>query len=229
MNHVFRSLILIGIIVSGASAWSQQPEVGKKAASKYFQRSSVRGGEPVSNETSHSERRSVRRELANDGGTSTSDHYLQIHFGKFLNSQAWEWRQRGKQEDTGEYTLGLTYKFDQWGDFADVNLRVDFNEYKVVDQKPTKMSVMPLVLFPDSSSKFPLYFGAGVGVGIFFKQLEDESTLSLDYQLVLGGRFFDVFENGGFFVETGLKNHIQLLNSGQFNGTYLSAGALFTF
>ena len=229
MNHVTGIFIFIGIVLAVATGQAQQPEVGKKAASKYFQRNSVRGGEPVASESSHSERRSVRREPANDGGTSSSDHYLQIHFGKFLSAQAWEWGRGGKQEDAGEYTMGLTYKFDQWGDFADVNLRIDFNEYKVVDKKPMKMSVLPLVLFPDSGSRFPLYFGAGVGFGVFFKQVEDESTLSLDYQLVLGGRFFDVFENGGFFVETGLKNHIQLLNSGQFNGTYLAAGALFTF
>ncbi len=220
---------MVGFVLVGVTSWAQQPEVGKRAASKYFQRNAVRGGEAVSDDSSPNERRSRRREPANDGGTSSSDHYLQIHFGKYLSAQAWEWGQRGKQEDTGEYTLGVTYKFDQWGDFADINLRIDFNEYKVVDKKPMKMSVLPLVLFPDSGSRFPLYFGAGAGFGVFFKQVEDESTLSLDYQLVLGGRFFDVFENGGFFVETGLKNHIQLLNSGQFNGTYLSVGALFTF
>jgi hypothetical protein len=51
----------------------------------------------------------------------------------------------------------------------------------------------------------------------------------LDYQLIAGARFFDVFENAGFFIESGLKNHLQLWDQGQFNGTFLSAGAVFTF
>lgn len=227
MNAPFVALMLVLI---GTTVFAEQPEVGKKAAAKYFQKNSPRGGEAASYTNTSDERRARRGPAAEDEGSAgASSHYLQLHFGRFVGSQAWEWGQSGRVEEAGEYTLGVTYKFDQWGQFADVNLRVDFIEYKVVGQRPQKMSMLPLVIFPDSGSRFPLYFGAGAGLGVFFKQVGDESTLSLDYQLVAGARFFDVFENGGFFIETGLKNHIQLLNSGQFNGTFLSVGALFTF
>ncbi|MFN7905569.1 MAG: hypothetical protein ACK5P5_10340 [Pseudobdellovibrionaceae bacterium] len=227
MNYKF--LFFVILLLESSLSWAQQVEVGRKAASKYFEKNSADGGDSVSTNDSDKERGFVRRKIANDDSSGSSDHYLQLHAGKFMSGDAWGWGQSERQNDVGEYTLGLTYKFDHWGDYADLNLRVDFSEYKVLNKKPFKMSFLPLVLFPDSGSRFPLYFGAGVGVGVFFKQVEDESTLSLDYQLVAGARFFDVFENGGFFIETGLKNHLQLLNSGQFNGTFLAVGALFTF
>jgi hypothetical protein len=84
-------------------------------------------------------------------------------------------------------------------------------------------------MFPDASSKFPLYFGGGIGPGIFLNQIPDESSVSLDYQLFAGVRFFDVFRNTGFFVEAGLKDHFLLTSDGQFNGTYAALGLVFTF
>lgn len=84
-------------------------------------------------------------------------------------------------------------------------------------------------MFPDASSKFPLYFGVGAGLGVFVKQLSGESAMSLDYQVLAGARFFDLFNNAGFFLEAGLKNHMHMLSDGQFNGTFVAAGSVFTF
>jgi len=103
------------------------------------------------------------------------------------------------------------------------------NEYKVLGETPLKMSLMPLLIFPDASSKFPLYFGIGGGPGIFFKQIADESQIAFDYQFLMGARFFDIVNQAGFFVETGMKNHLLVLTSGQFNGVFLTSGAVFTF
>jgi hypothetical protein len=74
-----------------------------------------------------------------------------------------------------------------------------------------------------------LYFGAGAGLGIFVKQLPSESQLALDYQLIGGARFLDVFDNVGIIVEAGLKNHLMLDFSGQYNGVFVNAGAVFAF
>ena len=111
----------------------------------------------------------------------------------------------------------------------DLSIRADFNEYATSGEKPMKMSLMPLITFPESAAKFPLYFGIGAGFGVFFRQIQGESAVTFDYQLVAGARFFDIYENTGFFIETGLKNHLQLMSNGQYNGTFLSAGAVFTF
>jgi hypothetical protein len=194
------------------------PKVGRRAAAKYFEKR-----EPsAQNEGSQSS------EVSSGG---SSDHYLALHVGRMMSSQSYEWGQ-GNQTDVGEMTAGVTYRVGEWKNSMDLNIRMDFIEYKVAgngEQKPLKLSLIPLVTFPDASSKFPLYFGFGAGPGIFFRQTENEASLSLDYQLIAGARFFDIFENAGFFVESGLKNHLQLWNSGQFNGTFLSAGAVFTF
>jgi hypothetical protein len=197
------------VLVQGPALWAETaPRVGRAAASKYFS--------PASEERSESR-------------VTNTDHYLALHLGKYMNSQAYEWSGRGKREDVGDISGGLTYRVGEWNGSMDLNLRVDFNQFKIDDQRPLKMSLLPLITFPEASSKFPLYFGFGVGVGVFFKQVEDESSISLDYQLVAGARFFNVYENTGFFIESGLKNHLHLLTSGQLNGTFLAFGALFTF
>ncbi len=180
-------------------------DVGKDVASGYFQKRAVAEA------------------------PASSDHYLALHVGKIMNGDAWEWGMNGRQTEMSGSSFGVTYRLEESAKSMDVNLRVDFNEYDVIGEKPLKMSLMPLWIFPEASSKFPLYFGFGAGLGVFFKQVKDESALSFDYQLIAGARFFNIYENTGFFIETGLKNHLQILSSGQFNGTFLSAGAVFTF
>jgi hypothetical protein len=182
--------------------------VGKEAAAEYFQKN------PDS------------RETARDSDT---DHYLALHFGKMMNSESWDWGGSGKLLDVGGNTYGLTYRFEEFTTTSDLNLRVDFIEYSINEDRPMKMSIMPLLIFPEAGSRFPIYFGFGLGAGVFFKQVRGSSALSLDYQLITGARFFDVFENTGFFIEAGLKNHLHLLSSGQLNSSFLTGGAVFTF
>lgn len=199
-------ILLMGILAQAKEATPLVGrDVGKGAASEYFQK------------------------RAPAEAPAPSDHFLALHLGKITNGDAWEWGMNGRQSDMSGSTFGVTYRLEEWSKSMDMNLRVDFIEYDAAGEKPTKMSLMPLWIFPEASSKFPLYFGFGAGVGVFFKQIRDESSLSFDYQLIAGARFFNVYESTGFFIEAGLKNHIQLLTSGQFNGTFLSAGAVFTF
>lgn len=219
-------IVLLGF--QGVVQANESPRVGRGAAAKYFEKRA-----PDVDDDGYQS-----AEIGGGGrGTSSSssgptDHYLALHYGKMMNSTSYEWGLDNKQTDVGDYTAGLTYRVGEWRNSMDLNLRVDFIQYKINgngEQKPLKMSILPLITFPDAASKFPLYFGFGLGPGIFFKQTDGEASISLDYQLVVGARFFDVFENAGFFIESGLKNHLQLWNSGQFNGTFLSAGAVFTF
>jgi hypothetical protein len=157
------------------------------------------------------------------------NHYMALHVGKLVGADAWKWGHEEKSKDVGSGTFGVTYRVKEWSDTSDFVIRIDFNEYSIEHQRPQKLSFLPMILFPESASEFPLYFGAGLGPGVFFKQLDNESSLSLDYQLVVGIRFFDVFDNVGLFLESGLKNHIQLTSDGQVNSSFIAAGALFTF
>ncbi len=181
-------------------------EVGRAAAGKYF------SGAPRA-----------------PAEFSEGDHFLAIHAGQFMDAAAWDWGQQERAEKTGNYTLGVTYRVEKYTSQMDLNLRIEASEYIIANEKPFKLSFMPMITFPEAASKFPLYFGAGIGAGVFFRQVKDKSFVSLDYQLIMGARFFDIFENAGFFIETGLKNHLLATSSGQFNGVFLSAGAVFTF
>ncbi len=198
--------ILTAFLLMGFAFQSSAQEVGREAAGTYFS-------------NGHRATASV----------TDQDHYLAIHAGQFMESTSWEWGQHERAEKTGNYSVGVTYRIEKYTTLMDLNIRIEANEYEVVGEKPFKLSFMPVLTFPDAASKFPLYFGAGAGAGVFFRQVKDESFLSFDYQLLLGARFFDIYENAGFFIETGLKNHLLITSSGQFNGVFLSAGAVFTF
>lgn len=182
---------------------------GREEASKYFSKG--------------------QRSPAQSSGGGSRDHYLGLHAGAFISSESYVWGQKARAEDNGKLTLGVTYRMGEWVNAADFLLRADFISYEVDTYKPLKLSILFAAAFPDANSRFPLYFGGGIGPGVFFKQVKSESPLSIDYQLFAGARFFDVFESIGFFGEAGIKNHFHLLSDGQFNSVYFALGTVFTF
>lgn len=184
---------------------SSTKKTGRERAQQYFQRKSA--SQPV----------------------GADDHYLALHLGGFLDSDSYKWGWSSKSSGEAKSSIGVTYRVGEWVNSMDFLARIDFNTYDLKEGRATKMSLLPLITFPDATSRFPLYFGAGAGLGIFFKQVPDESNLSLDYQLVAGARVFNLFETAGFFGEVGYKNHIHLLSDGQLNGITMALGAVFTF
>ncbi|WP_413575346.1 hypothetical protein ACLVWU_13595 [Bdellovibrio sp. HCB290] len=213
MKNVFSVILPLFLMTTYASA--QQPVVGRDAAAKYFQKD-------TQDDTTYVE-----------GGGSTnngpSDHYLALHYGRYMASQSYDWGKNGQEDDVGKNSFGVTYRVGEWYNSMDLALRMEYNDYEVGGENPSKISFLPVIMFPDASSRFPLYFGAGAGLGIFMKQTNSKSMLTLDYQLLAGARFFNVFESTGFFIEAGLRNSLFLLSSGQLNGTFLAAGLVFTF
>lgn len=204
---IFLTMILHLVIFLSSSAFAEQPVVGRAAAAKYFQ----------------------KRSPAQNLFTGGDSHYLALHFGKYMNTQSYEWSKVGQEDGVGDKNFGLTYRIGEWQNSMDLNLRVDYAEFALAGENASKITFMEIVTFPDAAAKFPLYFGAGLGLGVFTKQIEKKSPVSFDYQLILGARFFEVYENTGFFIEAGFKNHFHLLSSGQLNGTFLASGLVFTF
>lgn len=184
-------------------------EVGKEAAQKYFAPSDTA-------QPSAQNYNPAKRTLA-------------LMVGGYFESKAYKWGNKSPYEKAGLQTIGVTYKVGEWTDSMDLNLRVEYLQYEFDNQgKPIKLSFLPLVTFPDAAANFPLYFGAGLGPGIFISQLEDESNITLDYQLVFGVRVMDLFGRGGFILEAGVKDHLHVLSDGQFMGQFLSLGAVFS-
>jgi hypothetical protein len=190
------------------------PTVGRKAAGKYM---GAKGPTPSPN--------SQRRRPASSSG----DHYLAVHMGSFISDNSYQWGTPSTQSNVGSWNIGVTYRIGEWHNSMDLGLRVDLQSYSLRDGRANKLSFVPVITFPDSGAKFPLYFGGGVGFGVFTQQLPSESPLTLDYQLFAGVRFFDVINNTGFFVEAGLKNHFLVFSDGQFNGNFGALGCVFTF
>jgi hypothetical protein len=208
--------------IMGLNALANAPKVGKKAAAKYFQAQS--GSAEGQDQPSFQPRHPSSVEPL-----STEDRYLALGLSQYLSTDSYNWGSSTKEEGVGKWGLDMTYRISQSSNLLDQAVRISYTEFEPAGKRATKMSFMYALTLPDAGSQFPLYFGFAVGPGIFFKQLPDESPLALDYQMFAGLRLFNVFEKTGFYVEGGLKNHLQLTSDGQVNGTYFSAGAIFTF
>ncbi|MBK7844334.1 MAG: hypothetical protein IPJ71_11660 [Bdellovibrionales bacterium] len=196
-----------------------ESNIGKKAAARYFSER-TKGGAGESEKGEESNR--------NPAGATKKARYLGLHLGVYTDENAYKWGGKDNK-DMGQLTAGVTYRMGEWVNSMDLLLRVDFNSYKFREGNVLKMSLMPVITFPDANSEFPLYFGGGAGVGVFFKQIADESPLSFDYQLLMGVRVFRLFGDAGLTFETGLKNHVHLMSDGQYNGVFVALGTVFNF
>lgn len=228
---MFRTLTLAALFCS-LPAWAQLVEVpeekvpaestpatGKERATEYFQSRKNSGQQ-------------APRSSAASANHEATPRFLMIHAGTYVSDQGFKWGD-GTDNNIGRFNAGVTYRFGEWVNSMDWMLRIDYSGYKVQknggEQDARKLGVSAILTFPDANSRFPLYFGGGLGPGFFIKQLDGESALTLDYSLIVGARFLDVIENTGFMIESGLKNHLHLLSDGQFNGVYVNVGCVFAF
>ena len=212
--------LLMTFIFGVQSALADAPKVGRKAAARYFQ------GETQSSADSQIP---TNRAPSNIEALSPEDHFLTFGFSNYVSSDTYRWSPNGQENQVGKWGLDMMYRISQFSSTIDQALRVSYNEYDVNSFRASKMSFLYALTLPDAGSQFPLYFGAAAGGGVFLKQVQDKSPISLDYQMYLGLRLFNVMEKTGFYIEGGLKNHLLLTSDGQLNGTFLSAGAVFTF
>ena len=205
-------------IVDGESVDAEQPETGKKAAQEYFLKRKKAPKQKTSN----------YKKQSSNYTPGPAERYLSLHLGMFFDEESYKWG-NGNSDDVSQINGGVTYRVGEWVNSMDMNFRADLTSYDLKEGKAVKLSLLPLITFPDVRSRFPLYFGAGAGLGIFFKQINEESHISLDYQVVAGARLFELVENMGIMAEVGMKNHVLLLSDGQFNGAFFSLGAIFEF
>lgn len=191
------------------------PPSGKEKAREYFTDRKANAPAPA-----------AQRAPTQEGGGGP--RYLALHIGSFFTSQAYKWGD-GDQDDKAKLNAGVTYRLGEWVNSMDLAFRFDYTNFQFDEGSARKLSAGVIITFPDASSRFPLYFGGGLGAGFMIKQINDESALALDYSLIAGARFLNVIESIGFMVETGLKNHLHLLSDGQFNGVFFNVGTVFNF
>lgn len=173
-------------------------------------------------------KREAKSKRAPTSASSNAPHVLMVHLGTFLDDQAYKWGTYD-QKNVGQYDIGVTYRLGEWVNAADFMIRTEFLSYSLDEGSANKLSFLGMIMFPDSSSHFPLYLGLGLGPGFYLKQLRKQSVMSIDYQAVVGLRYLNAIDNLGFFVEFGLKNHLHVFSEGQFNGLFLGVGTVWTF
>ncbi len=220
MRATFLSFIVVFISVSvahgqkvlvddrGQPSETKQIPTGKKAADEYIRAQKKATGPSIWG-----------------GG---EDRFLALHIAPYVDSDIHNWGVKSPDNE-GKYNLGVTYRLGEWSYSSDLMFRAAFDIVEINGSDTTKLSLMPIFSFPDARSDFPLYFGGGIGLGVFLDQTDDESKLSFDYTILAGARFFNVIENVGFMFEVGLNNHVFLTSTGQFSGTYIAAGTVFEF
>lgn len=218
----FFSCVFFLTQLSSLPVLAEAPKVGKKAAAKYFQANNKGGA-------SGEDAALVGRKPAAIETLESGDHYLTVSLGKMTQSDAYNWGLDTKETDVGGMVFDLTYRLTMDEALYDQGVRISYADFTPAGQRAQKLSFMYVMLLPDAGSQFPLYFGLAMGPGVFMKQLSNESALTLDYQLLLGLRLFNIFNKSGFSIEGGLRNHLQLTSDGQFNSVYATAGAVFTF
>ncbi|MBC7458654.1 MAG: hypothetical protein H7235_10265, partial [Bdellovibrionaceae bacterium] len=213
------------ILTTSVFSYGAAPKVGRTAAARYFQL----------------EKKAERRSMASNdsdpsypsstssSGSHLKDHFMALGFGTFSDAIAYNWAHNGKESNIGKWGADLTYRFSEQDHLFDESLRISYNEYKPADQAASKLSILYAITFPEASSKFPIYFGVAGGLGVYLKQIDQESLVSFDYQLYLGLRAFNLFDSVGVYVEGGMRNHLHITSDGQFNGTFLSLGTIFNF
>ena len=158
---------------------------------------------------------------------SRGSHMMSLYYAPFLENRTYAWGKKGQTHL--HHSLGFTYLIQASPSLWDFNLRSEMSFYRVENKKISKLSIFPLLTLPEVATAFPIYFGLGVGPGFFFEQIGEESYLSLDYQILVGLRWINLWPRIGFFLEYGLKNSIHLLDDGQVNATFVSLGGIFIF
>ncbi|NQY99731.1 MAG: hypothetical protein HRT45_03560 [Bdellovibrionales bacterium] len=210
---------------SGSETRQAKPKTGRDAAADYFikRKQNRSDARQPSKPGRVGDYRPATRSVASNG-----DRFLSLSAGVFFDNESYAWGE-DNQDDVANFTAGVTYRVGEWVSSMDMNFRADITSYTLDEGDALKISMMPIVTFPDARSGFPLYFGAGGGLGVFFRQIDDESHLSFDYTIMAGARIMEVIEGMGVMMEVGMKNHVLLLSDGQFNGAYFSIGSVFEF
>jgi hypothetical protein len=221
LKLLFATSILFSHVFASAQILIEDPSRPKRTA----QNSAAKVGEGAAR--GYFKERSTQS--ASSGGVDLGERYLALHIGTHISDKQYRWGSQDKSEDVGQVILGVDYRMGQWSKSMDLLLRANLIAFDLDQENPLKLSLMPVITFPDLEGGFPLYFGAGAGAGVYFRQLDNESELSFDYILLSGVRFLNIFENGGLLFEVGYRGQVFLLSSGQHTGVYLTVGGAFSF
>jgi hypothetical protein len=189
---------------------------GKSAAMKYFTktRAPAQAAPAPAVQTTNSMTQSVPRSTQARG-------LVGISVGSLLNSQSYGWI----DEDTGGWSVEAKYMRPSTSYLAR-GYHIELQKFGYQERELTKLSFLLSFSFPNNIS-FPVYIAAAAGPSYFVHQAQGNSEFAIDYRGYVGLRFNGSF--GQYFLQSGVKNHVHVIDSGQFIGWFFSSGVAYTF
>ncbi len=196
------------ILLSSIAQWGQAADTGRSAALKYFSPNAKRQA-------------SVRGPASSSSSSLQGDQILAVAVGSLINTKSYNWG----DESTPGWNVEAFYQWAGSGVFGQ-GVHLEMQKFALADEELTKLSFLYSLTFPRRLS-FPVFIGVAAGPGYFLKQQENESHFAFDYKAYLGLRLNQAHSQ--YFVQSGVKNHVNVLSDGQFIGWFVSSGVAYTF
>lgn len=157
-----------------------------------------------------------------------SPRHLALYVGASLYGEATD---QSPLKPFSTVLFGLSQRIKEFSTIGDLNIRVELLSMKFADGKREWLvNVVPVFSLPDVRSGFPVYVGAGAGMGLFPRHIvRKKPTLSLNARLLAGVRVIDWYENIGFLGEVSAKMQIPFYDNKMYLEILLNLGGLFSF
>ena len=128
------------------------------------------------------------------------------------------------------FNLSFTQNVKEIAFFGDLNLKFSIFSAQMARQKSTVLEVTPFITIPEIRTAFPFYLGMGFGFGFYPRNLIQQlPAFSVNTQLFLGFRFFEIYHNLGCFTELNLRIHYPFSELTVYLETLAQLGLIFRF
>jgi len=107
--------------------------------------------------------------------------------------------------------LSFTQDIKKFENIGDLQLRASLMASELESDKEISLELTSLFTFPEIETRFPVYFGLGLGFGFYpFYIIEKKPSFSFHSPFLLGLRFFELYSNLGAGAELDLRIHFPL-------------------
>ena len=128
------------------------------------------------------------------------------------------------------FVLGFNRRLKEIPQLGDLNLQAAVISSQMATHRAVLLEITPRLTIPEIRTAFPLYVGAGLGLGFYPRYIiREQPFLSVNSQFFIGLRFFDLYYNLGFSAELNLKIHSPFSESEIYLETLGRMGLIFRF
>ena len=152
------------------------------------------------------------------------------HLKLYLGASVYGETETRKFDPLFSRALGFSQRIKEFPARGDLNLRVELQSLRLLSHRTELISIVPVFIFPDVRSGFPVYVGAGGGMSLLPLHLvRRQPALSLTGQIFAGLRLVDWYKNAGLSGEMSLKTHLPFYDRELYMEIFITLGFLFSF